>query len=92
MVFGRTLRGLDSLFEMHHTPNHGIWSDIAGIEFSALGNQCLSKRRIGNMDNLNKELSFWNAERNTGPKSVNWQFKTADARIKLKNLYPILDF
>ena len=75
-----------------HTPKHGSWLGIAEIELSALGNQCLSKRRMDNMDNLNKELSSRNAERNAGQKSVNWQFKTADARIKLKQLYPILNF
>ena len=78
--------------EIHHTPKHGSWLDIAEIELSALGNQCLSKRRIDSVDKLNEELAFWNTERNAGQKSVNWQFKTADARIKLKHLYPILNF
>lgn len=78
--------------EIHHTPKHGSWLDIAEIELSALGNQCLSKRRIDSVDKLNVELASWNTERNAGQKSVNWQFKTADARIKLKHLYPILNF
>ena len=78
--------------EIHHTPKHGSWLDIAEIELSALGNQCLSKRRIDSIDKLNEELASWNTERNAGQKSVNWQFKTADARIKLKHLYPILNF
>ena len=78
--------------EIHHTPKHGSWLDIAEIELSALGNQCLSKRRIDTVDKLNEELASWNTERNAGQKSVNWQFKTADARIKLKHLYPILNF
>ena len=78
--------------EIHHTPKHGSWLDIAEIELSALGHQCLSKRRISSIDNLNEELSSWNAERNAGQKSVNWQLKTADARIKLKHLYPTLNF
>ena len=78
--------------EIHHTPKHGSWLDIAEIELSALGNQCLSKRRIDSVDKLNEELASWNTERNAGQKSVNWQFKTADARIKLKHLYPILNF
>jgi len=78
--------------EIHHTPKHGSWLDIAEIELSALGNQCLAKRRIDCVDKLNEELSSWNTERNDGQKSVNWQFKTADARIKLKHLYPILNF
>ena len=78
--------------EIHHTPKHGSWLDIAEIELSALGNQCLSKRRIDSVEKLNEELSSWDIERNAGQKSVNWQFKTADARIKLKHLYPILNF
>lgn len=78
--------------EIHHTPKHGSWLDIAEIELSALGNQCLSKRRIDSINKLNEELASWNTERNAGQKSVNWQFKTADARIKLKHLYPILNF
>lgn len=74
------------------SPKHGSWLDIAEIELSALGNQCLSKRRISSVENLNEELLSWNTERNAAQKSVNWQFKTADARIKLKHLYPILNF
>ena len=78
--------------EIHHTPKHGSWLDIAEIELSALGNQCLSKRRISNVKELNEELSAWNTERNTAQRGVNWQFTTVDARIKLKHLYPILNF
>ena len=78
--------------EIHHTPKHGSWLDIAEIELSALGNQCLSKRRIDSVEKLNEEIASWNTERNATQKSVNWQFKTVDARIKLKHLYPILNF
>ena len=78
--------------DMHHTPKHGSWLDIAEIELSALGNQCLSKRRIGDVDKLNTELKAWNTERNAKQKGVCWQFTTDDARIKLKHLYPILNF
>lgn len=78
--------------EIHHTPKHGSWLDIAEIELSALGNQCLSKRRISNVKEINEELSVWNTERNAAQRGVNWQFTTADARIKLKHLYPILNF
>lgn len=77
---------------IHHTPKHGSWLDIAEIELSALGNQCLSKRRISKVKELNEELSAWNTERNAAQRGVNWQFTTADARIKLKHLYPILNF
>ena len=78
--------------EIHHTPKHGSWLDIAEIELSALGNQCLSKRRMDSVEKLNEEIASWNTERNAAQKSVNWQFKTADARIKLKHLYHILNF
>ena len=78
--------------EIHHTPKHGSWLDIAETELAALGNQCLAKRRINSVEKLNEELSSWHTERNDGQKSVNWQFKTAYARTKLKHLYPILNF
>ena len=78
--------------EIHHAPKHGSWLDIAEIELSALGNQCLSKRRMDSVEKLNEEIASWNTERNAAQKSVNWQFKTADARIKLKHLYPTLNF
>lgn len=78
--------------EIHHTPKHVSWLDIAETELAALGNQCLAKRRINSVEKLNEELSSWHTERNDGQKSVNWQFKTADARTKLKHLYPILNF
>ena len=78
--------------EIHHTPKHGSRLDIAEIELSALGNQCLSKRRMDSVEKLNEEIASWNTERNAAQKSVNWQFKTADARIKLKHLYPTLNF
>ena len=83
---------LAKCLEIHHTPQHGSWLDIAEIELSALGNQCLAKRRINSVEKLNEELSSWHTERNDGQKSVNWQFKTAYARTKLKHLYPILNF
>lgn len=83
---------LSKRLEIHHTPKHGSWLDIAEIELSALGNQCLSKRRINDIKELNEELEAWNTERNAAQKSVNWQFKTDDARTKLKRLYPILNF
>lgn len=74
--------------EIHHTPKHGSWLDIAEIELSALTNQCLSKRRIGSIDELNEEMMSWYSERNLSQKGVDWQFRTGDARIRLKRLYP----
>ena len=71
---------------------YGSRLEIAETELSVLGNQCLSKRRMDSVEKLNEEIASWNTERNAAQKSVNWQFKTADARIKLKHLYPTLNF
>jgi hypothetical protein len=73
--------------EMHHTPKHGSWLNIAEIELSAMTTQCLS-RRINNLSSLREELSAWETCRNKQTKSVDWQFTTTDARVKLKRLYP----
>jgi len=73
--------------EIHYTPKHGSWLTIAEIELSALSMQCLN-RRIGTIEELNKELAAWQQERNTKSKTVKWQFFTPDARIKLHSLYP----
>ncbi len=73
--------------EVHHTPKHGSWLNIAEIELSALTRQCLD-RRIGDLDILNTELSAWQNATNTDQRQVNWQFTTHDARIKPRHLYP----
>ena len=73
--------------EIHYTPKHGSWLDIAEIELNVMTRQCLN-RRIDNISNLRKELSAWEVERNTVAAKVNWQFRTEDARIKLNSLYP----
>lgn len=75
--------------EIHYTPKHGSWLDIAEIELNVMTRQCLS-RRIPNIDLLKAELSAWEDERNANKATVDWQFKTSDARIKLKSLYPVL--
>ena len=75
--------------EMHHTPKHGSWLNMAEIEFSVLGRQCLD-RRIPDQETLKKEVKAWNQERNNKMGKVNWQFTTKDARIKLKRLYPVI--
>ena len=75
--------------EIHYTPKHGSWLDIAEIELNIMTRQCLS-RRIDNIDVLRAELSAWEKERNTNQATVNWQFRTKDARIKLVSLYPEL--
>ena len=79
-------------FEFHYTPKHGSWLDIAEIELSALSKQCLGKRRIDNLQDLNSELEKWHTDRNQKQKGVDWQFTSEDARVKLKHLYPLLNF
>ena len=76
--------------EIHYTPKHGSWLNIAEIELSALARQCLGSRRIDNLLALNHELASWYVDRNQRQKGVDWQFTTEDARIKLKRLYPII--
>lgn len=75
--------------EIHYTPKHGSWLDIAEIELNVMTRQCLS-RRINSIENLRKELQAWENERNISCATVNWQFRTSDARIKLTSLYPSL--
>lgn len=79
-------------FEFHYTPKHGSWLDIAEIELSALAKQCLGKRRINKLETLNDEIESWQQDRNNRQKGVDWQFTAEDARIKLKSLYPDLNF
>ncbi len=80
-------RSLARRLEIHYTPKHGSWLNIAEIELSAMTKQCLN-RRIDNITSLGTELAEWETERNTNQKGVDWQFTTPDARIKLKSLYP----
>ncbi len=73
--------------EIHHTPKHGSWLNIAEIELSALTRQCLD-RRISDLEVLNTELAAWQGATNAHQRQVKWQFTTEDARIKLRHLYP----
>ena len=73
--------------EIHYTPKHGSWLDIAEIELNVMTRQCLN-RRIDNIEILRQELMAWENERNTSEDKINWHFKTTDARIKLISLYP----
>ena len=73
--------------EIHYTPKHGSWLDIAEIELNVMTRQCLN-RRIAEIGLLRCELSAWELERNTLAAKVNWHFRTAEARIKLSSLYP----
>lgn len=74
--------------EWHYTPERGSWLNIAEIELSILSRQCLN-RRIADIDTPKREVAAYNQQRNSVPKVVNWQFTTADARVKLRRLYPI---
>ena len=75
--------------EIHFTPKHGSWLNIAEIELSAMTTQCL-QRRIPDTVELQSQLTAWETTRNANSKSVNWQFTTHHARVKLKSLYPKL--
>lgn len=70
-----------------HTPRNGSWLNVAEIELSVLSKQCLD-RRISDVSTLKREVTAWTTERNAGKAKVTWQFTTADARIKLRHLYP----
>jgi transposase len=76
--------------EFHYTPKHGSWLNMAEIELSVLSRQCLD-RRIPDQASLRREVTAWAERRNRAKATIDWQFTTADARIKLKKLYPTLN-
>lgn len=76
--------------EIHYTPKHGSWLDMAEIELGILSRQCLD-RRIDNVEELTAEVTAWENTRNAARTRVNWRFTTADARVKLKRLYPSIE-
>lgn len=80
-------RRLYERFELHYTPKHASWLNIAECELSALGRQCLD-RRIGDFQSLVTQVADWTAERNAASVVIRWRFTTEDARIKLAKLYP----
>jgi hypothetical protein len=82
-------RRLAERLEIHYTPKHGSWLNIAEIELSVLKRQCLPER-IAEINLMREKVRAWNEDRNTRQAKVNWQFTTGDARIKLKRLYPKL--
>jgi transposase len=82
-----TARRLVQRFEFHYTPKHGSWLNMVESELAVLSKQCLD-RRIPETELLRREIAAWEIERNARKVMVNWQFKTTDARIKLKRLYP----
>jgi uncharacterized small protein (DUF1192 family) len=82
-------RRLVERFEWHYTPKHGSWLDMEESELSVLSKQCLD-RRIPDKQTLIEEVAAWQAERNKKHAKADWQFTTADARVRLKRLYPSL--
>jgi hypothetical protein len=80
-------RRLIEKLEIHHTPKHGSWLDMAETELSVLTKQCLD-RRLPDMETLKTEVAAWMEQRNAQRATIDWQFTTDQARIKLKRLYP----
>jgi len=83
-------RRLVEKLEIHHTPLHGSWLNMAEIEFSVLARQALA-RHIATVEELERHVNAWQWQRNEAATTINWRFTTADARIKLKRLYPSLE-
>jgi len=82
-----TARGLCERFEIHYTPKHGSWLNMAEMEIGVMSRQCLG-RRIADIEKMTAEVQSWVSQRNKEKTTVRWQFTTADARIKLRHLYP----
>jgi DDE superfamily endonuclease len=80
-------RTLAARLEIHYTPKHGSWLNMAETELSVLSRQCLD-RRIESKDIMKQEVAIWEKERNQACTKIDWRFTTADARVKLKRLYP----
>jgi len=76
--------------EIHHTPRHGSWLNMAEIELGMLAEQCLD-RRLPDQATLTREVAAWEDARNAAARGIDWRFTTADARIKLKHLYPVIE-
>lgn len=76
--------------ELHYTPKHGSWLNMAEIELGILAGQCLD-RRLPDKQTLAREVAAWEADRNQDGRAIRWRFTTADARIKLRHLYPSLN-
>ena len=82
-------RRIAERFEWHYSPKHGSWLNMAEAELSILARQCLA-RRIPDVPTLEQQVSAWILRRNKHHAKADWRFTTQDARIKLKNLYPVL--
>jgi len=82
-------RRIAERLEIHYTPKHASWLNMVEIEIGILSRQCLAEKMTG-IDQMRRKVSAWQFRRNAACSTVNWQFTTADARIKLKKLYPVL--
>lgn len=80
-------RAIATRFEIHYTPKHGSWLNIAEIILNVMTKECL-KRRMEGIETVKRELSAWEKSHNANLHPINWQFRTTDARVKLKSLYP----
>lgn len=81
---------LSQKLEVHYTPKHGSWLNMAEIELSVLARQCLN-RRLSTLEEVSQQVDAWQQERNHAQATINWRFTAADARIKLKRLYPTIE-
>lgn len=79
-----------SKLEIHYTPKHGSWLNMAECELAALTSQCIETRRLPDLGTVCREVSAWGRARNSNQKGIDWQFTTSDARTKLKRLYPVI--
>jgi len=84
-------KALADRLEIHHSPKHGSWLDMAETELSVLQKQCLGDRHIPTKEQLKEEIKTWETERNSKQKGINWQYTTTDSRTKLKRLYPVVE-
>jgi DDE superfamily endonuclease len=85
-------RALVRRIEFCYTPKHGSWLNIAENELSSMTRQCISDRRIGNIETLQQEIGAWSTDVNDRQRGVDWQMKITDARCKLKSIYPKIKF
>jgi DDE superfamily endonuclease len=83
-------RRLAQKLEIHYTPKHGSWLNIAEIELSILARQCLSAR-LSSIQQVQEQVAAWQQQRNQSHVSINWRFTSEDARVKLKRLYPVIE-
>ena len=82
-------RRIAEKLEIHHTPKHASWLNMAEIEISVLSRQCLAEK-MASVDEMRRKVAAWQWQRNNAYCTVNWRFTTADARVKLKKLYPVI--